>query len=76
MTYNPPFLYRCLYDNGEFIERQTVFGETEMERFYIASCEQAQRVKGATVRIEYYDRRYRKWKPLVTFSNKGGEDNA
>ena len=76
MTYNPPFLYRCQYDDGQFIERQTIFGETDMERFYIACCEQAQRIKGATVRVEYYDRRHRKWKPLVAYSNKGGEDNA
>ena len=76
MTYNPPFLYRCRYDDGETIERQTIFGETDMERFYIACVESAQQIPGASVSVEYYDRRYRKWKPLVKYSNKGGEHNA
>lgn len=70
MTYNPPFLYRCRYDDGETIERETVFGEARMEQFY-NRCS-----KGASVTIEYYDRRRRKWKPLVKYQNKGGEHNA
>ena len=76
MTYNPPFLYRCQYDDGETIERDTVFGEARMEQFYNCYIQAAESIKGASVTIEYYDRRRRKWKLVVKYRNKGGENNA
>lgn len=76
MTYNPPFLYRCQYDDGETIERETVFGEAGMEQFYARCIQAAEGIKGASVTIEYYDRRRRKWKPVVKYQNKGGEHYA
>lgn len=76
MTYNPPFLYRCLFDDGQAVERFHVFGEAQMEQFYVRCVGEAQHIKGASVSVEYYDRRYRKWKPLVKYSNRGGEHDA
>lgn len=76
MTYNPPFLYRCQYDDGETIERATVFGEARMEQFYTRCIQAAEGTRGASVTIEYYDRRRRKWKPVVKYQNRGGEINA
>ena len=76
MTYNPPFLYRCQYNDGKSVDRKIIFGETGMERFYIDSVKSAQLILGASVLVEYYDRRYRRWKTLVKYVNKGGEHNA
>ena len=69
MTYNQPFLYRCQYNDGKSVDRQIIFGETGMERFYIDSVKSAQQIIGASVLVEYYDRRYRRWKPLVKYVN-------
>lgn len=76
MTYNPPFLYRCEYDDGKTIERQHVFGEAAMEDFYTYCMGSAVRIPGARIVVEYYDRRRKKWRPVVQYRNKGGDNNA
>ena len=76
MTYNPPFLYRCQYDDGHLIEQVTIFGEVDMEAFYNSRMAEAETHPGARIAIEYYDRRRKKWRPVVKYQNKGGEHNA
>lgn len=76
MTYNPPFLYRCEYDDGKTIERQHVFGESGMEGFYNRCIAAASAIPGSRIVIEYYDRRRKKWRPVVQYRNKGGETDG
>lgn len=76
MTYNPPFLYRCQYDDGHAIEEAHVFGEAAMEAFYNRCMAEAAAIPGARIVIEYYDRRRKKWRPVVRYINKGGDNNA
>lgn len=76
MTYNPPFLYRCQYDDGQTIERCCVFGEAPMEAFYNRCMVEAATLPGARIVIEYYDRRRKKWRPVVQYINKGGETDG
>ena len=76
MTYNLPFLYRCQYDDGQAVEFQTVFGEAAMEQFYTRCMKEAAELPGASVYVDFYDRKYKKWKPLVKYHNKGGVHNA
>lgn len=73
MTYNPPFLYRCEYDDGQTIEQAHVFGEADMEAFYNRCVVEAVTLPGSKIVIEYYDRRRKKWRPVVQYKNKGGE---
>lgn len=76
MTYNPPFLYRCKYDDGQFIDQEFIFGEAGIEAFYNRCIAEAAAIPGARIVIEYYDRRRRKWRPVVQYTNKGGDNNA
>ena len=76
MTYNPPFLYRCKYDDGHSIEQITTFGEVSMENFYNRRIVEAATIPGARIVIEYYDRRRKKWRPVVQYINKGGETDG
>lgn len=78
MTYNPPFLYRCEYDDGKTIERQYIFGEAGIEAFYNRCIAEAygELAPGARIVIEYYDRRRKKWRPMVQYRNKGGETDG
>lgn len=76
MTYNPPFLYRCQYDDGHAIEQVTIFGEVDMENFYNSRMVEAATLPSARIVIEYYDRRRKKWRPVVQYINKGGETDG
>lgn len=76
MTYNPPFLYRCEYDDGKTIERQHVFGEAAMEDAYTYWHGSAVKIHGSRIVIDYYDRRRKKWRPVVHYINKGGETDG
>ena len=76
MTYNPPFLYRCEYDDTRTIERGHVFGEAGMEAFYNRCMMEAETLPGAKITIDYYDRRRKKWRPVVHYINKGGETDG
>lgn len=76
MTYNPPFLYRCEYDSGKTIEQAHAFGEAAMEAFYNRCMVEAVTLPGAKIAIEYYDRRRKKWRPVVQYRNKGGETDG
>ena len=76
MTYNPPFLYRCNYDDGKFIERQYLFGEDRMAAFYTRCLVEAEKLPGARIVIECYDRRRRKWRYVLRYINKGGETDG
>ena len=73
MTYNPPFLYRCEYDDGKALDRRYVYGEAGMEAFYNRYIVEAEMLPGSRIVIEYYDRRRKKWRPVVQYKNKGGE---
>lgn len=73
MTYNPPFLYRGEYDDARMIERYWGFGEAAIEDFYNRCMAEAATIPGARIVIEYYDRRRKKWRPVVQYINKGGE---
>lgn len=76
MTYNPPFLYRCEYDDGKAIERSYIYGEAGMEVFYNRCIAEAETLPGVRIVIEYYDRRRKKWRPVVQYRSKGGETDG
>ena len=76
MTYNPPFLYRCEYDDGNAIERCYIYGEAGMEAFYNRCIAEAETLPSARIVIEYYDRRRKKWRPVVQYRSKGGETDG
>lgn len=76
MTYNPPFLYRCEYDDTRTIERYWAFGEVAIEDFYNSRMAEAATLPGARIVIDYYDRRRKRWHPVVRYINKGGETDG
>lgn len=71
MTYNPPFLYRGEYDDTRTIERYWGFGEAAIEAFYNRCMAEAVTLPGSRIAVEYYDRRRKKWRPVVRYINKG-----
>ena len=69
-TSRPPHLYRMtVYVPGHVYDKSYLWGEAGVDAVYPAMLRLAQAVPYSTVRLDYYDRKRKKWQKFSAYKN-------